>query len=153
MEAYWVLECSERFSSRRILCLCVYPCVKYRERKVKRTQWNGEDILVVTWLKLCFCLSRRPCKFVLYLDTRRQWVGGRKTRQIYPGQRALVSNWMGPRAGMDVVEVVVTSALADIGDFMAVLSGRYIDWGMRVAWIMQQEGRKRREGSEKKKKG
>jgi hypothetical protein len=34
---------------------------------------------------------------------------------------------MEPRAGMNVVEIVVTSALADIGDFTVMLSGRYID--------------------------
>jgi hypothetical protein len=34
---------------------------------------------------------------------------------------------MGPRAGMDSVEIALTSAVDDIGDFTVVLSGRYIE--------------------------
>jgi hypothetical protein len=52
---------------------------------------------------------------------------GFKTRQIDLSQKALVSNWMGPRAGMDVEEIGVTSADAYVGDFTVVLSGRYVD--------------------------
>jgi len=55
-------------------------------------------------------------------------VSGRlQTPVALPGQNALVSNWMGPKAGMDVVEIGVTSAVADIGDLTVVLCGRYID--------------------------
>lgn len=52
--------------------------------------------------------------------------GRLQTPVALPGQNALVSYWMGPKAGTDVVEIGVTSAVADIRDFTAVLSGRYI---------------------------
>lgn len=58
-EHYWKRTkcCSapESFSSSRILCLWLYPWVKYKETKAKRTQLNeeeSEDLLVVTVLLL-----------------------------------------------------------------------------------------------------